>query len=104
MYKDLMPVGSVVLLKGGEKRLMICGRVVANAEENTIYDYTGCLYPEGIINSDDLYFFNHDAIEEIYFIGFQDREEMEFRSQVLGELDNKKLLIEDGQIVIKEGQ
>ena len=102
MYRDLMPVGSVVLLKGGEKRLMICGRVVANADENAIYDYAACLYPEGIINSSNLYFFNHDAIEEIYFIGFQDREEMEFRSQVLGDLDNKELSIEDGQIAVKE--
>lgn len=100
MYKDLMPIGSVVLLNGGEKRLMICGRVVAN--EDTIYDYAACLYPEGIVDSSNLYFFNHEAIEEIYFIGFQDREEMEFRLQVLGELDNKNLSIEDGQIVMKE--
>lgn len=102
MYKDLMPIGSVVLLKGGEKRLMICGRVVANASENAIYDYVGCLYPEGVVNSDNLYFFNHDAIAEIYFIGFQDREEMEFRAGVLGELDNKDLEVEDGQIVLRE--
>ena len=32
MYKDLLPIGSVVLLKGGEKRLMICGRVVCREE------------------------------------------------------------------------
>ena len=102
MYKDLMPIGSVVLLKGGEKRLMICSRVVANAAENTIYDYAGFLYPEGIVNSSNLYFFNHDAIDEIFFIGFQDREEMNFRAKVLAELDGKKLDIQNGQIVLRE--
>ena len=103
MYKDLMPIGSVVLLKGGEKRLMICSRVVVNAAENTIYDYAACLYPEGIVDSSNLYFFNHDAIDEIYFIGFQDREEMDFRAKVLSELDGKELDIQNGQIVLKKG-
>ena len=46
MYKDLLPIGSVVLLKGGEKRLMICGRVVCREDGEQIYDYAGCYYPE----------------------------------------------------------
>ena len=52
MYKNLLPIGSVVLLKGGEKRVMICGRIQAKSGENTIYDYSACYYPEGILNSD----------------------------------------------------
>lgn len=99
MYKELMPIGSVVLLKGGEKRLMICGRAVVNDVENKIYDYVACLYPEGIIDSSNLYFFNHDAIKEIYFIGFQDREEMGYRMNVLGELDKQKLEIQNEQSI-----
>jgi len=31
MYQDLLPIGSVVLLKGGNKRVMICGRIQARA-------------------------------------------------------------------------
>lgn len=102
MYKDLLPIGSVILLKGGEKRLMICGRVVCNDNETVIHDYVGCYYPEGIIDSSALFFFDHDAIENIFFIGFQDQEEMQYRAGVLGELDSKQLVVEDGQIVIKE--
>ena len=44
------------------------------------YDYSACLYPEGMLNSKDVVLFNHDQIQMIYFIGFQDIEELHFRS------------------------
>jgi len=65
-----------------------------------IYDYSGCFFPEGIMDSKGMFFFNRDAIEMVFFIGFQDREELEFRSEVLGKLG--ELEIRDGQIVSKE--
>mgnify|MGYP003560431573 CR=1 FL=1 len=40
MYKDLLPIGSVVLLKGGDKKIMVCGRIQDKEGENTIYDYS----------------------------------------------------------------
>lgn len=49
-------------------------------------------------------FFNHDAIETLFFIGFQDQEEMGYRSQVLGRLDGAKLRVEDGQILVEENK
>lgn len=104
MYKDLLPIGSVVQLKGGEKRLMICGRVIVSGESQEIHDYTGCYYPEGILDSSQLFFFEHEAIEEIYFIGFQDGEEIGYRKNVLSVLDTGELAVEDGQIVLKERQ
>ena len=100
MYENLLPVGSVVLLKNGEKRVMICGRVITRAGEDTIYDYAACLYPEGIIGSDNLFFFNRDDIEVIFFIGFQDPEEFKFRSEILANLGDVE--VKDGVIVPKE--
>ena len=100
MYKNLLPVGSVVLLKGGDKRVMICGRIQAKESENVIYDYSACYYPEGIVDPASMFFFNRDAIDKIFFIGFQDVEEFEFRSNVLDKLG--ELEIKDGQIVPKE--
>ena len=102
MYKELLPIGSVVLLKGGEKRLMICSRVIVGGEENKVYDYAGCYYPEGVIDSTQLFFFNQDAIEDVYFIGFQDREEIQFKKTVLAQLDEGTVAVEDGRIVLKE--
>lgn len=104
MYRDLLPIGSVVLLKDGEKRLMICGRVICSGGGEKIHDYVGCYYPEGIIDSSALFFFEQDAIADIYFVGFQDKEELQYRAGVLGELDKHTLVVRDGQIVIREGE
>lgn len=100
MYKNLLPVGSVVLLKDGEKRLMICGRIQTKAGEDTIYDYVACYYPEGIVDPNNMFFFNRDAIDNVYFIGFQDAEELLYRNNVLDRLG--ELEVRDGQIVPKE--
>ncbi|MBQ9503794.1 MAG: DUF4176 domain-containing protein, partial [Lachnospiraceae bacterium] len=46
------------------------------------------------------YFFNRDAIERVYFIGYQDEDEIRFKNEVLATLG--ELEIKDGQIVAKE--
>lgn len=97
MYENLLPVGSVVLLKGGNKKIMIIGRIQAKAGEEKIYDYAATYYPEGMISSDSVFFFDRDAIDRYYFIGYQDEDELEFRTNVLGSLGELK--VENGQIV-----
>lgn len=78
-----LPIGSVVLLKNGKKRVMIYGRKVkVDGESEEIYDYVGCLYPEGMINSKNVILFNQEQIQLVYFIGFQDLEELAFRARL----------------------
>lgn len=77
--KKYLPIGSVVLLNGAEKRLMICGRLQTDVSTDKQYDYSACLYPEGLIDSKELYMFNNEDINNVYFIGFQDEEEFRFR-------------------------
>ena len=77
--KDLLPVGSIVLLKDGEKRLMINGIMqtdTGGTKKN--YDYMGVLYPEGHIGEGLQFLFNHEDINEIIFRGFEDAERVEF--------------------------
>ena len=62
-----------------------------------IYDYTGCLYPEGLAQANNMFFFDRDAIEQILFIGFQDEEELAYREEVLDQLGDLK--VENGEIV-----
>ncbi|EKN66657.1 hypothetical protein BABA_14407 [Neobacillus bataviensis LMG 21833] len=80
-----LPIGSVVLLEGGTKRVMIYGRRQQELNTKKIWDYIACLYPEGNINEQYMYLFNHDQIEKIYFIGYQDEEEFEFLKENLAE-------------------
>lgn len=86
MYENLLPLGSVVLLKGGNKRVMITGRIQARAGEKKVYDYSACWYPEGIISPQEMFFFDHEAIDQLFFVGFQDEEELSFRNQKLASL------------------
>ena len=84
--KDLLPIGSVVTLKEGTKRLMIIGRLQQNVRTKKVYDYAGCLWPEGYMDKDSCYVFDHEDIDCLYYIGLQDIEEFNFRF----ELDEKK--------------
>ena len=88
--KDLLPIGTVVTVKGGEKRLMIVGRIQNHDDTNTVYDYSAVLYPEGVIDSQHFYLFNHEEIECLYYIGMQDIEEFNFRYEL--EEQYKKLM------------
>ncbi len=99
MENKYLPIGTVVLLNGADKRLMITGRVVTRQNDNNIYDYTGCLFPEGIAAYDDMYFFNHENINKIYFVGLQDEEEIQYKESLenLGELE-----VVNGKIVKKQ--
>ena len=81
---------------------MICGRVQAQIEKEKIYDYVACYYPEGIIDSDQLFFFNRDDIAMIFFVGFQDPEEFKFREDVLGKVG--ELEVKDGKVVPKNAE
>jgi len=70
-----LPIGSVVLLKDAKKRIMVTGFAAKGKETgNKIFDYMGCLYPEGVMSSDKNLLFNHDQIDKIYYIGYIDEE------------------------------
>ena len=60
--KKYKPLGSVVLLKNGTKRVMIYGRKQILASTGELFDYVGCLYPDGNIVSEYTFLFNDDDI------------------------------------------
>lgn len=83
LKEKYLSVGSVVLLQGGEKKLMIIGFAgLAPETEGKIYDYIGCFYPEGIISSDKNILFNHSQIAEICFEGYSTQEDIEYKEKL----------------------
>lgn len=76
--KELLPIGSVVLLKEGQKRLMVFGVKQTDNETDIDYDYIGVLYPEGNVGEGGQFLFNHDDIERVFFRGFEDLERTQF--------------------------
>lgn len=77
-FTNLLPIGSVVLLKDATKRLMIYGVGQTDQSENIEYDYIGVMYPEGNMGEGSQYLFNHSDIKQIYFRGFDDSEREAF--------------------------
>ena len=90
--KKYLPIGTVVMLKGGSKRVMITGFCsMPTDDQNTMYDYSGCMYPEGFLSSDQTALFNHDQIEKVYHLGFADEEEQKFKASLnilVGQINN----------------
>lgn len=83
LKEKYLPLGTVVLLKGGKKRVMVTGFCVVSPEiEKKVFDYCGCIYPEGYLNSAQNCLFNHDQIDKIYHVGLVDDEEMKFKTQL----------------------
>ncbi len=90
--EHLLPIGSVVLLKDGNKKIMICGRAqsMAGDENNEIFDYSACYYPEGIINPRELFLFNNEQIEEVVFTGYENDDELTYRELLETKMKEKR--------------
>ena len=80
--KDLLPIGSVIQLKGAEKRLMVFGVRQTDRSDKKEYDYIGVLYPEGNIGEQGQFLFNHENIEKVFFRGFEDEERTSFLNRL----------------------
>lgn len=86
MIERFLPIGTVVLLKGATKPIMITSYCVFPKNfqldeagkkippEKKIYEYAGCTYPEGIIDNDLTCAFNHNQIDKVLFKGFTTEE------------------------------
>lgn len=83
-----LPLGTVVLLKNAEKKLMIEGYLFANEDDpDTVYDYCGVMYPEGRMNSRDFLLFNEDMIDRIIAYGYTDDEQQRFMEELSAATD-----------------
>ena len=104
-----LPIGSVVILKGGKRELMIMsycimpngGEVydkngkVENAPK--MFDYGGCFYPEGMVTSDQVFAFNHDQIERVCFTGYVTDRYKEISEVLNGGMEQMKKAQEEKQ-------
>ncbi len=82
-YDRVLPIGTVVMLKGATRKVMILGYQRAGVDDNEqIFDYCGCIYPDGYLSPEQTAIFNHDQIEKIYAVGLQNDEEAMFQDKL----------------------
>ena len=87
MEEKYLPLGSVVMLKGGKKEIMITGYLtIPKDNRDVMYDYSAVLYPEGELDSDQVLAFNHADIDQVFFKGFENDASKEY----VGKLDELK--------------
>lgn len=84
-----LPIGTVVILKGATKRIMITGFASMSPETgDKIFDYSGCTYPEGFMNYNEVCVFDHNQIDKVFFKGYSDEEDQEFKKVLVEQLSN----------------
>ena len=96
--EKFLPIGTVVLLKGGKRELMIISYCIVPSGEaydkngkidvsNKMFDYGACVYPEGMITSDQLFAFDHEQIEKILFMGYETENQQKISKILIGGLE-----------------
>ncbi len=84
--RDLLPIGSVIIMKEGEQPLMIYGIKQKEAgglfQKGKEYDYICVPYPHGNMGNGSSFFANHEDIDKILFRGFEDEEREKFLNEL----------------------
>lgn len=86
--KHFLPLGSLVRLKGGKRKLVIIG-INQIGSDNKNYDYSSCMYPYGYLNSDELFLFNNENIEEVIYKGYVDKELEDYYEDLIWSINRK---------------
>ena len=79
---EYLPIGSVVTVEDGTKKLMIIGLLQVKAEDNQIYDYSAVLYPEGYLDPSETYLFNKNQISRVYYLGYVSQEQKQNNEKI----------------------
>ncbi len=104
MKEKFLPIGTIVMLKNGTKEVMITSylvfskEAVAKKEKVQMFEYGGCPYPEGIIDSNTSLVFNHDQIEKIVHMGYVNDKYQEIAKALNEQYQTIKEQVENGKI------
>lgn len=81
MNKELLPIGTVVSLKDSKKKLMITGYYSKAKDDNKIYTYNACIFPEGFMEN-IFCLFDAPQIEEVHYMGLENDEFKKYTSDI----------------------
>lgn len=76
--RTLLPVGSVVMLRGAQHAMMIYGIAQIDPESKKVFDYICVLWPEGNAGKGTQFLFNHEDIDKVLFKGLNGLERDQF--------------------------
>lgn len=99
--EKFLPIGTVVMLKDATKSVMInaygvfsTDKVYSKGKEvprkKELFQYGGCLYPEGIVDPNFVCAFNHSDIKNILHMGLVTDEYRSYTSKLEKNYDEYK--------------
>ena len=88
--KQLLPIGSIINVKGTEKKLMVIGILMNN--NNVKYDYMTVPFPEGYMDQEHMYLVNHEDIDRVLFLGYINADLQVFRGILADELSSRETI------------
>lgn len=110
MKERFLPIGTVVLLKGAKKELMITsycifptGKEIDKegkevSPQQKMYEYGACTYPEGIMDSNMIHAFNHNQIDKILYMGYETDTQKELSKILNGGYEIYKKKFEEAKL------
>lgn len=73
MGNKYLPIGTICTLKEISKKIMITGYYSLDFKnEIELKDYSGCIYPEGLLLPNEVVSFDNEDIENVDFMGYND--------------------------------
>lgn len=88
MEEKYLPIGTVVKLNDADSELMIVGMAAYDEDNlNEVYDYMGCVYPEGVTEVGEVELFNHDQIDKILYMGYVTEASRQVSEEVRGAIE-----------------
>lgn len=92
MNEKYLPIGTICTIKGQQKKVMITGYYSVEYVGNLKFkDYSGCLYPEGLLLPNSNVSFNHSEIESIDYMGYENEEFTKFKQLISNLSENEKV-------------
>lgn len=85
---ELLPLGSIVYLKEGTRKVIIIARglIAKSGDGHVFFDYGGVPYPEGLQN-DQMAYFQHDSITKVVFKGYTDMDDEAIIDRIYGYME-----------------
>lgn len=101
MDEKYLPIGTICRIGGNLKLIMVTGyfSIEYNGQVK-MYDYSGCVYPEGLLSSNKQLSFNHSDIEKVEYIGLKNDDYNKFNN-ILIQQNNNNSGFENKQQVMK---
>ena len=103
MEEKYLPIGTVCTINNSNKKVMIMSYFSIEYNNSAVmYDYKGCVYPEGLLLPSQAVSFNHSDIVSVDYLGYKNEDFEVFNSNLNRKVEKEE--VKNDNAVIKNFQ